>query len=117
MQRAPPDGVIETVGAADIGAAARQRGGGIGDHAPVAEREAPQRGLGRDAPAADAAAFGDVVARCYELRSSAGSGSSAGSASGSAASGAGSSASSSAAPSVSSTAGTSPATSSGVPPT
>src|SRR3712207_8939097 len=52
------------------------------------ERQPLQLRLGRDAPAADAAAQGDVAARpAYEERSSAGSGSSAARASGSAASG------------------------------
>ena len=111
-------GLLEAGGTADVGAAARKDAVGVGDAAVVAERQAAQLRLGRDAPAADAAALRDVAARPYEVRSSAGSasGSSAASASGAAASGAGSSAPSSAgtpSPRVSSTPGTSSASSSG----
>jgi hypothetical protein len=109
---------LQARGVADVGAAARQDRGGIEHDAVVAEREAPQGGLRGDAPAADAAALGDVSARRYEAASSTGS------ASGSAASGAGSSGPPSSlgmpapSPSVSSTPGTSSASSSGgAPPT
>src|SRR5262249_5873669 len=64
----------EALRAADVRAATRQGRGGIGDDAVVAKNESVEVRLGRDAAAADAAAFGDVTARRYEVRSSAGSG-------------------------------------------
>ena len=102
-QCASLDGRLRAGRVADVGTAPGEQRARVGDDALAAHGEAPQRRLGRAAPAGHAASLRDVSCRRYEAGSSAVSsagagtsasaGSSAARASGSEASGAGSSAS------------------------